>query len=180
MQVSVTFRHMEADERVKDHVEEKVRRLQKYIENQREMHVVLSAEKFRHSAELIIVGDGITLNSQGKDRDLYTAIDQMIEKMDRQIRERRGKVKRKRGNPIPLEMTFREEENNVEGSEETETPPLVRKRRILAKPMTLDEAVAQLKISKEDFLFFINSDSGQMNLLYRRDGGYDWMEPSPK
>ncbi len=98
MQVSVTFRHMETEEGIKEHVKEKVERLQKFIENLREVHVVLSVEKFRHSAELTIVGDGVTLNSEGRDRDLYTAIDQMMDKMDRQIRARKGKEKIKRGN----------------------------------------------------------------------------------
>lgn len=62
--------------------------------NPKEGHVVLSVEKFLHSAEMTLVGDGMTYISEGKDRDLYTAIDQMVEKMDRQIREKRGKGKR--------------------------------------------------------------------------------------
>jgi ribosomal subunit interface protein len=95
MQVAVTFRHMEADEGVKAYVKGKVQKLQKYIENPREVHVVLSVEKFRHIAEITIVGNGGTFNSQGRDNDLYAAIDQMVEKMERQIRERRVKVRRK-------------------------------------------------------------------------------------
>jgi putative sigma-54 modulation protein len=44
--------------------------------------------------------------------------------------------------------------------------------------MSLEEAVAQLRLSQQDFFFFINSDSGQMNALYRcKDGGYEWVEP---
>src|SRR4030066_1041191 len=104
MQISVTFRHMEADEGVKEYVKEKVQRLKKFMENPREAHVVLSVEKFRHSAELTIVRDGLTVNSEGRDRDLYAAIDQMVDKMDRQIRGRREKGKRKRGNSLPSEV----------------------------------------------------------------------------
>ena len=55
MQVAVTFRHMETDEGVKAYVEEKVQKLQKYINNVMEVHVVLSVEKFRHIAEITIV-----------------------------------------------------------------------------------------------------------------------------
>jgi putative sigma-54 modulation protein len=87
MQIAVTFRHLETDEGVKEYVKEKVSKLQKYIEVPREVHVVLSAEKFRQIAEITIVGNGMTLNSQARDSDLYAAIDQMVDKMERQIRE---------------------------------------------------------------------------------------------
>src|SRR4030042_5626176 len=96
MQIAVTCRHMETDEGIKDYVKGKVQRLEKYIESVQEVHVVLSGEKFRHIAEITIIGNGLTLNSQGKNNDLYKAIDQMIEKIERQIRERRGKLRRKR------------------------------------------------------------------------------------
>jgi ribosomal subunit interface protein len=82
-------------------MKEKVEKLQKYIENPQEVKVVLSAEKFRQTAEITIVADGMTLNSQGKDSDLHAAIDQMVEKMERQIRERREKSRRKRPNGLP-------------------------------------------------------------------------------
>src|SRR4030067_1817439 len=98
MQVAVTFRHMETDEGVKAYVKEKVQKLHKYIENPREVHVVLAVEKFRHIAEITMVGNGGAFNSQGRDNDLYTAIDQMVDKMERRIREHREKGRRKRAN----------------------------------------------------------------------------------
>lgn len=180
MQVSVTFRHMEADEGVKDYVKEKVQRLKKFIENPREAHVVLSVEKFRHSAELTITRDGLTLNSEGRDRDLYAAIDQMVDKMDRQIREGREKVKRKRGNPLSSGFPPRGKGISTRKSGEEGVSSLIRRRRISAKPMSLEEAMAQLKLSGEAYLFFINSHSGEMNALHRKNGDYEWMEPSPE
>src|SRR4030067_3096607 len=101
MQVAVTFRHMETDEGVKAYIKENVQKLQKYIENLMEVHVVLAVEKFRHVAEVTIVGNGGAFNSQGRDNDLYAAIDQTVEKMERQIRERRERVRRKRANSSP-------------------------------------------------------------------------------
>ncbi len=94
MKLSVTFRHVETDPAVKEYIQEKVKKLEKYMMNPKEGHVVLSVEKFLHSAEMTMVGDGMTYISEGKDRDLYTAIDQMVERMDRQIREKRGKGKK--------------------------------------------------------------------------------------
>lgn len=180
MQIAVTFRHMEADEGVKEYVKEKVQRLKKFIENPREAHVVLSVEKFRYSAELTIVRDGLTLNSEGRDRDLYAAVDQMADKMDRQIRERRDKVRRKRGNSLASEIAMTGKEEPVRRGRAVGMSSRIRRRYIPAKPMSLEEAVAQLKLSGENALFFINSSSGEMNALHRNNGGYEWMEPSPE
>jgi len=181
MQIAGTFRHMETDEGVKRYVKEKVQRLQKYIENPQEVHVILSVEKFRHIAEIMIIGEGLHLNSQGRNNDLYAAIDQMVEKMERQIRERRGKLRRKRSVALPSKKPLEGDRDIFEGKERGENPGIVRRRRILAKPMSLDEALAQIQLSQKDFLIFINSDSGQMNALYRgKDGGYEWAEPHLK
>lgn len=177
MQIAVTFRHMEADEGVKAYVKRRIQRLKKFIENPREAHVVLSVEKFRHSAELTILSDGLTLNSEGRDRDLYAAIDQMADRMDRQIREWREKAKQKRGTPPSFRRASRGRETENRGIPSSELALPVKRRRIFVKPMSLEEAMAQLKLSGEPTLFFINSDSGQMNALQRRNGDYEWIEP---
>jgi len=178
MQVAVTFRHMEADEGVKAYVKEKVQKLQKYIENLMEVHVVLAVEKFRHIAEVTIVGNGGAFNSQGRNSDLYAAIDQSVEKMERQIRERRDKVRRKRSNPSSLKASLQGVGETSGGKEEEGPLSLIRRKPVLAKPMSLEEAVSQLGFSKKDFLIFINSDSGQLNVVTRsKDEGYEWVEP---
>ncbi len=181
MQVAVTFRHMETDEGVKAYVKEKVQKLQKYIENPREVHVVLAVEKFRHIAEITMVGNGGTFNSQGRDNDLYAAIDQMVDKMERQIRERREKVRRKRTNPASPKGALQLGGEASKETGEKGISSLIQRRRTLAKPMSLEEAVSQLTLSKKEFLVFVNSDSGQMNVVYRsKDGGYQWVEPHAK
>jgi putative sigma-54 modulation protein len=171
---------METDEGVKAYVTEKVQKLQKYVENPREVHVVLSVEKFRHIAEITIVGNGGTFNSQGRDNDLYAAIDQMVEKMERQIRDRSKKARRKRANAPPLKASL-PPGGASEGGEVEDRPFPIQRKHTVAKPMSLEEAVSQLTLSKKDFLVFINSDSGQMNVVYRsKDGNYEWVEPHAK
>ncbi len=181
MQTGVTFRHMEPHKGAKDYVTEKVQRLQKYIVYPGEVHVVLSVEKFRHTAEITIIGNGVTLNSQGRDKDLYAAIDQMVDKAERQIRERREKTRRKRSPLSPEKASIRRGRGTVERKEDLEVPPIARRKRTLAKPMSLEEAVAQMDLSKEDFLVFTHSDSGEVNVLHRRkDGGVEWVVPYSK
>src|SRR5512139_962273 len=116
----------------------------------------------------------MTLNSQGRDADLYAAIDQMLDKIERQIRERREKGRRKRVNAIPSPIARSARSKGEEPVEEKGSSSIIRKRRILAKPMSLEEAVAQLEISRRDFLVFLNTDSEQVNVLCRsKDEGYE-------
>jgi putative sigma-54 modulation protein len=171
---------MKAHEGVKAYVKEKVEKLRKYVENPREVHVVLAVEKFRHIAEITVVGDGGVFNSQGRDNDLYAAVDQMVDKIERQVRERREKVRQKRANASSPKAPLRLRGKAGEEREE-DLSSLVRRRRTVAKPMSLEEALSQLHLSKKDFLVFVNSDSEQMNVVYRsQDGGYEWVEPHPK
>ncbi len=179
MQIAVTFRHMEASDGIRDYVNEKVRRVEKHFPRTHEVHVVLSAEKFRHTAEITIIGNGATINSEARDSDLYAAIDQMVEKIERQIRERKGKSRRKRPNRVSSPAALPESEMLPESKEEAGNVSILQRRQILAKPMSLGEAVDQLNLAEEDLLVFINSDSGQMNVLSRkRDGRYEWVVPS--
>jgi putative sigma-54 modulation protein len=181
MQIAVTFRHTDTDEGTKDYVKEKVERLQKYIENPREVHVVLSTEKFRHIAEITIIADGVTLNSEGRKSDLYAAIDQMVDKMERQIREHRGKVRRSRSNASRSKGMGPKEESFLEEKGEADASPVIRRRRTIARPMSVEEAAAQLNLSKRNLLVFVNSESGQVNVLTRlEEGGFEWVEPRAK
>ena len=181
MQIAVTFRHMEADEGARGYVREKVEKLQKYIENPQEVHVVLSAEKFRQNAEITLVSDGMTLNSQAQDNDLYAAIDQVVDRMERQIRERRDKARRKRTNLAVEEPLGSSGPDALEDSEREEGAPRIQRKQAFAKPMSPEEALAQFQLAEEDILFFINSNSGQMNALYRnKKGGFEWVEPQPE
>jgi len=180
MQIGVTFRHREAEEGIKEYAKDKVGKLEKYLGNPQEVHVVLSAEKFRQTAEITIVADGMTLNSQGRDTDLHTAIDQMVEKMERQIRERQKKFRRKRSNLFSLKIPFLRNRSTTQEATVPEMPVKVQQNQVFAKPMSPEEAVAQLNLSEKEILFFINSNSGQMNALYRDKGGvYQWVEPQP-
>ncbi len=181
MQVAVTFRHMKTHEGVKAYVKEKVEKLEKYVENPREVHVVLAVEKFRHIAEITIVGDGGVFNSQARDNDLYAAIDQMVDKLERQVRERREKARQKRGGTSSPKTPLPRRGKAGEENEEEGLSSLVQRRRTVAKPMSLEEALSQLAVSKRDILVFVNSDSGQMNVVCRsKNGGYEWVEPYPK
>lgn len=177
MQVLVTFRHFEADEAVKSHAKEKLLKLKKYLERPVDARVVLSVEKFRSIAEATVTGDGYTINGMEKTDDMYSAIDKLVGKLERQILKRRGKTKPRRNNPSPPDRRYRMNVLSSESASLGQETRIIKSDEHLAKPMSLDEAILRLNAGENDFFVFTDSDSGLMNVVYRRkDGNYGLIE----
>lgn len=94
MQISFTFRHMDPNDGIREYAKQKLMRMRRYLDNPVEAHVVLSVEKFRNIAEVTIKGEGISINGEEKSDDMYSAIDNVMDKVGRQIKKRRGKIRR--------------------------------------------------------------------------------------
>jgi putative sigma-54 modulation protein len=177
MQVVVTFRHFEVNEAVRDYAREKILKLKKYLERPVEARVVLSVEKFRNIAEATITGDGYTVNGMEKTDDMYSAIDKVVGKLERQISKHRGKTKPKRSSPSSQDRRYGTNILASERSSAEQEPQIIRTDEHSAKPMSIDEAIVRLNAGENDFFVFTNSDSGLMNVVYRRkDGNYGLIE----
>jgi putative sigma-54 modulation protein len=178
MQVTVTFRHFEANDAMKDYAREKILKLKKYLERPVEARVVLSVEKFRNTAEGNITGDGYTISGMEKTDDMYSAIDKLVSKLERQIVKHRGKTKPRRSSASPQNLRYATNDLASEGSGMPHERQIIRSDEHSAKPMSLDEAILRLNAGENDFFVFINSDSGSINVVYRRkDGNYGLIEP---
>src|SRR5512136_26345 len=94
MQVSVTFRNMESKEVLREYVQERISKLKKYLDYPLEANVVLAVEKHRHLAEVTLVANRITLNAQEETEDMFSAIDRVVDKLERQILKYKEKIKR--------------------------------------------------------------------------------------
>jgi putative sigma-54 modulation protein len=176
MQVSVTFRKVEASDTLRDYATEKLHRMKRYVEDPIEAHVVLSVEKFRHLAEVTINANGLVINGAEETGDLYSAIDMVVDKLESQIKRHRRKIRQRKGDGGARGQmkTSALEEAGLE----EETPQVIKTEQVYAKPMDVDEAVMQLKLAKSEFLVFTNSKSKSINVLYRRkDGHYGLIEP---
>lgn len=92
MKKTITFRHMEATDAIRDHVNEKLEHLGKFLIKPTEVHVILSVEKFRHKAELSVHEQGFTAQAFEVSDDLYTSIDKAITKIQAQIKKHKEKV----------------------------------------------------------------------------------------
>ena len=101
MQISFTFRHMDSNDGMREYAKQKLMKIKKYMDNLVEAHVVLSVEKFRNIAEVTIKGEGVSINGEERSDDMYSAIDSAMDKIGRQIKRRRGKVKRHKSGHLP-------------------------------------------------------------------------------
>ena len=100
MQVSVTFRQMDPTPALKDHAEDRVQKIAKYVANleSSDASVVLSIEKYMHKADITINSRGLLIRGSEKSDDMYASIDLVLDKLERQIQAQKGaNVARKHG-----------------------------------------------------------------------------------
>jgi putative sigma-54 modulation protein len=181
MRVTVTFRHIDATEALRQYAETKVRRVaSKYFRRPIEGHVVLGVTKHRHGAEITVAADRSTVNARGETGDLYSAIDLAVDKIERQAKKRKTKRhghKAHKAVSAPRLASARRPEPPL-AAEDPPRSVVIRTERMPAKPMTVDEAVLQLDVSAREFLMFRNASTEMLNVVYRRkDGNYGLIEP---
>ena len=182
MQLTVTGRHFEITEPLRQHIEEKTAKLSRYTDSISDMHVVLSVEKHRRLAEITLQANGTPLRGLEEKHDMYEAFDAVIEKIERQVKRLKDREADHKGRTGSKEVsTMIEAETIAEEQDEDETtvqPKVIRTPKMEIKPMSVDEAAMQMGLSDAEFLAFLNSGSEQMNVMYkRRDGNYGLIEP---
>jgi putative sigma-54 modulation protein len=170
MKISVTFRNTEGENWQKEYIEERLKKLKKYIDNPMDVRVVLSVEKFRNVAEINIMATGVNINSKEEDKDMHLAIDNAVDKIERQIKKHKEKIRGHKSN------------NNREGeiglveslSEESEDKiyaRLAETKKMVLQPMSLDDAVLEMESSRNRFIIYRDSTTENVSLIYRRDDG---------
>ena len=175
MQTSVTFKNLDPSDHLKAYVSDKLNRFDKYLYNPGEASVVLSVEKFRHIAEINIVADRLNIVGKEETEDMYSAIDMTLDKLEKQIKKNKQKVRERRagkGSPRNAGM-----DAGRPFEEESEKRVVV--QNIDYKPMDAEEAIMQMDLVDNNFMVFTNARSGQVNVIYRRkDGHYGLIQPS--
>ena len=178
MEIMVTFRHIEPTESLRLYAQEKLFKLRKYLDTPIEAHVVLEVEKFRHIADVTLNADGTRIKAAEETGDLYSAIDQVVDKIETQLKRHRSKIRERRPENAKSEATLSEETGEEIVIPVTEEPTIV-VEKLVSKPMDPEEAAMQLNMDKRDFLVFRNSRTKEMNVIYRRrDGNLGLIEPA--
>ncbi len=183
MEISVTFRHMEPTTELRSYVEEKVHKVKKYFDSPVEAQIVLKVEKFRHIADMTLSVDGNKVKAVDESGDMYSSIDQVMDKIEEQLRRM---LSRKREYKLENIKNI-EGEDFLDGGIEIHDnlaeskPTIIKTERVDNKPMDIDEAAMQMRLSKRNFLVFTDSKSKNINVIYRRkDGALGHIETSTK
>jgi putative sigma-54 modulation protein len=178
-------RNLEITDAIRDYVEKKLSRLDRYQNGELMAKVVLSLAGSPHvekraKAEIQLDLPGGLMRVEEEDQDLYAAIDRMVDRLEVQLkryRERRfvGRRHSYQG-PPPPEVRDMEA---LRKPEEEEGPRIVRVKRFEMKPMDPEEAVFQMEALGHDFFVFRNAKTDEINVVYRRkDGNYGLIEPA--
>ena len=177
MKISVTFRNAEGETWQKEYVEERLQKLKKYIDNPVDARVILSVEKFRNTAEINLMANGLNVNGKEEEKDMHLAIDNAIEKIERQLKKRKEKVRGFKTNPSRNGESG--EESAGEEGEESSDARVVETRKVVLKPMSIDDAVLEMETTKNRFVIYRDSSTENVSVIYRReDGKFALMEIS--
>lgn len=178
MQVSVTFRHLDPSDSLKNFAREKVSRVEKFLDQAGQAQVILSIEKHMHHAEVLLHAGPFFLRSKEKSDDMYASIGMAIEKVERQIKRYKERMRQHKPAGHHNADAIRIRQAIIEDHEPAAATPepapqtrVVETREMLARKLTVDEAVVQLKLMGGNFLVFTSADTGHVAVLYQRDDG---------
>jgi len=170
MEIKVTFRHMAHDEKLREFAEKQLEKVSKYLYRPVEAQVVFDKEKSRTIAEVNILADHNQFFARDQGEDFYLTLDQVLDKIEAQIKKFHDRMK-------PAKNRRVEEEPGEASS--TETPELVKSSEFLiAKPVTIEEAVDYLQNSPSQFVAFRKAENEKLCIIYKRDdGNFGLIEP---
>jgi len=172
MKITTRGKNIELTGALKDYVEEKVGRIGKYFDDASiDAQVSLGVEKERHQVEVTAFVDGLILRGEEETGDMYASIDGVVEKIERQIRKYKTRINRQLRERNDFALDTQEQEEDQEGK-------IVKVKRFAVKPMSVEEAVMQMNLLGHDFFVFLNSETEEMNVVYKRkDGNYGLIDP---
>ena len=168
MKISVTFRNGEGEKWQKVYAEERIQKLKKYLDTPAEAHIIVSTEKFRNFAEINLSANGWNINAKEEAKDMHLAVDGCIEKIEKQLKKQREKIREHKPGSI---RHGKEKSAEGEETEESTANKIAETRKVVLKPMSLDEAVMEIEGTNAHFIIYRDSSSENVSLVYRRDDG---------
>jgi len=173
MKIQFTFKNFEPSEHMRNYARKRFEKLSKYIRDNDnvDMQVNLSVDKFRHVAEVLVTGKNIHISANEKSEDMYSTIDMVLDKVEAQLRKQREKNKDKH-KTARTNKAVRMDVISFTRSESGESEKIITSTdQYEPKPMVVDEAAMQLENLNYEFLVFLNAETERVNVLYRRKNG---------
>lgn len=185
MQVIFSGKNIEMTPALREYAESKILKLARFFDHVQEVKVTESILRGQHIVEVTLNANGTLIRGEERSADMYTSIDLVIDKLERQLdRYRKRFVTRTRESldgAKPTALFARQAENVPVADEgiDDDGPAIVRTKRFAIKPMDPEEAAMEMELVGHDFYVFRNAENDQVNVIYkRRDGDYGLIEPT--
>ena len=175
MKFNIRGEKVKVTEAIRSHIEEKIGRLDKYFESPDTLtaNVLVKVQGINQIVEVTIPAKRFILRSEVEDKDLYAAIDLVSDKLERQIRKNKTRMKKNNKKSPVIDFTLDFETENVEQDE----TKVVKRKIIEMKPMNEEEAILQMNLLDHAFYIFKDSNTNDIAVIYRRqDGNYGMIE----
>ncbi|MGT2710852.1 ribosome hibernation-promoting factor, HPF/YfiA family [Streptococcus oriscaviae] len=167
---SIRGENLEVTEALRNYVEDKVAKIEKYFHEDQELNAKVNLKVYRDKrakVEVTIPIGSITLRAEDVSQEMYGSIDLVVDKIERQIRRNKTKIERKHRQKVSTSQIFTED--LVEQAEEE--VKVVRTKQVDLKPMDIEEAILQLELLGHDFFIYTDASDGTTNVLYKREDG---------
>lgn len=174
MKIFIYSKNMQLTDSLKEAAIKKIRRLDKFFQQDVEAKVVLSIEKKIHKVEVTIPFNGRIVRVEEYSDDMYNALDEAVESLEQQIRKYKTRLQNKRHTNESIKF------ENIEplDDEDEEEFKVVKTKRFAIKPMNIEEAILQMDLLRHNFFVFLNADTEEVNVVYKRkDENYGLIEP---
>ena len=173
MNLVISGKNLDITEGLRSAIEEKIGKLERYFTDTTEVHVTLSTEKNRQKIEITIPMKGSIIRAEEVSSDMYVSIDLGEEVIERKLRKYKNKLIDKEQNAAHLSQSFIEADDF-----EDEDIQIIRSKKFAMKPMDPEEACVQMELIGHNFFVFRNSETDEVNVVYKRKGNtYGLIEP---
>ena len=174
MKISITGRNIELTDGLKAAVEDKLSKLDKYFVRDTEVNVTMSVEKERQKVEVTVPMKGHIIRAEQVSNDMYVSIDLAEEIIERQLKKYRNKLVTKK----QTAAYFNDDFSDVDADEEDSEIKIITTKRFGIKPMYPEDACIQMELLGHDFFVFMNAETDEVNVVYKRNGNtYGLIEP---
>lgn len=178
MKITYTARKVNLRENFKERVEKKLLKFEKLFSDEAVAHVVVTLEKNRQTVEITIRDNGMVYRVESTMPEMNDALDKVADMLMRQIRKNKTKLA-KRMKTGSIDDFVMQTTNDIPDEIEDDEYKVVRKKQILIKPISVDEAILEMNMVNHNFFMFINAETDEVNVVYRRsDGDYGVLEPA--
>lgn len=168
MEINVRGKNIDVNPSLKQYAEKRLSKIDRYLkQTPLACQVTFSTERDNYVVEVTIPLNGYLLRAEESARDAFASVDNVMEKLEKQIEKYRTRL-------------FKRDkvEAASEAREQREPGKIVRVKKFAIKPMAPEEAAMQMDLLGHDFYVFLNSDTDSVNVVYRRrDGNYGLIEP---